>query len=78
MSFFSLWGERLGSSLFSLLLLWKRFGLAAFRSVPDVRTLLPGPFVLAAAVQPAVLAAASVLAGVAAWKWFQTVQSDLG
>ena len=51
-SIFSLWGERLGSSLFSLLVLWKRFGLAVFRSVPDVRTLLLGPCVLAAAVQP--------------------------
>ena len=67
-SFSSLWEERLGSSPSSSLLLWKRFGLAAFRLVPDVRIWSPVRCVSAAAVQPAVLAAASVLAGVAAWE----------
>ena len=67
-SFSPLWEERLGSSLFSLLLLWKRFGLVAFRLVPNVRIWSLGQCVSAAAVQPAVLAAASVLAGVAAWE----------
>ena len=67
-SFSSLWEERLGSSPSSWLLLWRRFGLAASRLVPDVRIWSPVRCVSAAAVQPAVPAAASVLAGVAAWK----------